>query len=191
MLNDALALALAFAIGSVPFSWLIARHRYGIDLRAAGDGNVGAGNLLALAGAVPGVAAILLDIAKGAAATALALALARGEGVALVAGALAVLGHVFPPWLGFSGGRGAAPALGVALGLLPIPGVVMLVSGGAALALTRGRTVAGIAAAAVALLAVALAVDADRGRLLFAVALFVAAGLKDLADRLRARRSRA
>ena len=70
MLNDALALALAFAIGSVPFSWLIARYRYGIDLRVAGDGNVGAGNLMALAGAVPGVAAILLDIAKGAAASA-------------------------------------------------------------------------------------------------------------------------
>lgn len=190
MLNDALALALAFAIGSVPFSWLIARHRYGIDLRAAGDGNVGAGNLLALAGAVPGVAAILLDIAKGASATALALALARGEGVALAAGALAVLGHVFPPWLGFSGGRGAAPALGVALGLFPLPGLAMLVCGGAALALTRGRTVAGIAAAAVALVVVALATDADPGRILFAVALFVAVGIKDLADRLRARGDR-
>ncbi len=189
MVNDALALALAFLLGSVPFSWLIARYRYGIDLRTAGDGNVGGGNLLALAGVAPGVAAVLLDVFKAAAATALALALARSEGVALAAGALAVLGHVFPPWLGFSGGRGAAPAIGVAWGLFPLPGLAMFVCGGAAVALTRGRTVAGIAAAAIALVVVVLATDGDRGRLLFAAALFVAAGIKDLADRLRARRA--
>lgn len=189
MVNDALALALAFLAGSTPFSWLIARHRYGIDLRAAGDGNVGAGNLLALAGAAPGVAAILLDILKGAAAVALALVLSERGGVAAAAGALAVLGHVFPPWLGFSGGRGAAPALGVALGLFPLPGLAMLVCGGIALALTRGRTVAGIAAAVVALVVAVPLAGGDWRLLLFVAALFVAVGLKDLADRRRARRA--
>ncbi len=183
MVIDVLALLLAFLAGSVPFSWLIARYRYGVDLREIGDGNVGGGNLLEHAGMLPGIAAMLLDLLKGAAATAFAIAVAGDEWVVLTAGALAIVGHVFPPWLGFAGGRGASPALGVAWALFPLPGVAMFVFGVVVL-VARRSTVAGIATAVVALVVTVFATGGDLSRLLFVGLLFITVGLKDGLDRL-------
>ena len=187
MLTDILTLIAAFLAGSLPFSWLIARYRYGVDLRATGDGNVGAGNLLHVGGMVPVVAAIILDGLKAAAA--IAIALPGDEWLVLTAGALAIVGHVFPPWLAFNGGRGAAPAIGVACALFPLPGIAMLAAGLAVLVATR-RTVAGIAVAVIVLVAVVIPTGGDLGRLLFVALLFVAVGLKDAFDRLRTRGQR-
>ena len=183
MVIDVLALLLAFVAGSVPFSWLIARYRYGVDLREIGDGNVGGGNLLEQAGMLPGIAAMLLDLLKGAAATAFAIAVAGDEWVVLTAGALAIVGHVFPPWLGFAGGRGASPALGVAWALFPLAGVAMFVFGVVVL-VARRSTVAGIATAVVALVVTVFATGGDLSRLLFVGLLFITVGLKDGLDRL-------
>ena len=183
MVIDVLALLLAFVAGSVPFSWLIARYRYGVDLREIGDGNVGGGNLLEHAGMLPGIAAMLLDIIKGAAAIAFAIAVAGDEWVVFTAGAIAIVGHAFPPWLGFAGGRGASPAIGVAWALFPLPGVAMFVFGVVVL-VARRSTVAGIATAVVALVVTVLATGGDLSRLLFVGLLFIAVGLKDGLDRM-------
>ncbi len=187
MVIPVLAFLFALTAGSVPFSWLIGRYRYGVDLRATGDGNVGAGNLLGCAGMAPALAAIVLDLLKGGAAVAFAIAIAGDEWVVLTAGVMAIVGHIFPPWLGFDGGRGAAPAIGVGWALFPFAGVAMLALGLVALTLTRSTTIA-IAIAVVGLVVIVFATDGDLGRLLFVALLFIAVGLKDTWDRVRALR---
>lgn len=187
MVIDILALLVALVAGSIPFSWLIGRYRYGVDLRSTGDHHVGSGNLQHLGGIWAVVVATILDLLKGAIAITIVLAITSDEWVVLTAGILVVLGHVFPPWLSFAGGRGAAPAIGVAWALFPLAGLAMLGVGFVALVSTR-KTVAGIAAAVVALVVVAWFVDGDLSRLLFVALLFISVGLKDAVDRLWPRR---
>jgi glycerol-3-phosphate acyltransferase PlsY len=111
-----LPVLLGYLTGSVPFAFLLAR-RAGVDVRLAGSGNVGAANVLRTTGVWRGVAVMALDVAKGAAAIALAqLTNASGALIAL-SGAAAVVGHVYPVWLRFHGGKGVAVAAGV-FGLL-------------------------------------------------------------------------
>ena len=187
MVMNVLALLVALVAGSVPFSWLLARYGYGVDLREIGDGNVGGGNVLTHAGLLPGIAAMLLDLLKGAAATAFAIGVAGDEWVVLTAGVIAIIGHAFPPWLGFAGGRGAAPAIGIAWALFPLAGIAMFAFGVVVLVASRS-TVAGIATAVVALVVTVLATDGDLSRLLFVALLFISVGLKDAVDRFLARR---
>lgn len=187
MAIDILALLLALVAGSIPFSWFIARYRYSVDLRTTGDHHVGSGNLLHVGGIRAVVAATILDLLKGAIAITIVLAISSDEWVVLTAGVLVVVGHVFPPWLSFKGGRGAAPAIGVAWALFPIPGLAMLAVGYLALVTTK-RTTVGIAAAVIALVVLAFVIDRDLSRLLFSAILFISVGLKDGVDRLIARR---
>src|SRR5687768_6598143 len=94
----------AYLIGSVPFTFLLARRR-GVDLREFGSRNVGASNLLRASGVAVGIAGMLLDMAKGAGSVLLAQRL--DSSVAPPAAALAaIIGHVYPVWLGFRGGKG-------------------------------------------------------------------------------------
>ena len=188
MAINVVALLVALVAGSIPFSWLLARFRYDVDLRTTGDGHVGSGNLLHVGGMPAVLVATILDLLKGAAAIAVVLAITSDEWVVITAGVLVVVAHVFPPWLSFAGGRGAAPAIGVAWALFPIAGLAMLGVGLVALVGTR-RTVVGIAAAVIALVVVAFVVDRDLSRLLFIALLFISVGLKDAFDRLRARRA--
>lgn len=188
MAINVVALLVALVAGSIPFSWLLARFRYDVDLRTTGDGHVGSGNLLHVGGMPAVLVATILDLLKGAAAIAIVLAITSDEWVVITAGVLVVVAHVFPPWLSFAGGRGAAPAIGVAWALFPIAGLAMLGVGLVALVGTR-RTVVGIAAAVIALVVVAFVVDRDLSRLLFVALLFISVGLKDAFDRLRARRA--
>ena len=111
-------LVVGYLAGSVPFAFLLAR-RAGIDVRVAGSGNVGAANVLRTAGAWRGVLVMALDAAKGAAAVLLAHP-ADGGAVAALAGAAAVVGHIYPVWLRFHGGKGVAVAAGVFAMLAPI-----------------------------------------------------------------------
>jgi acyl phosphate:glycerol-3-phosphate acyltransferase len=107
-----LSILVGYLAGSVPFAFLLARHA-GIDVRSAGSGNVGAANVLRTTGKWRGVIVMALDVAKGAAAVAFAHQTSAGNGVAALTGAAAVVGHVYPVWLRFHGGKGVAVAAGV------------------------------------------------------------------------------
>ncbi len=115
-MTEALVFLLAYLLGSVPFGVLIARALGLGDLRAIGSGNIGATNVLRTGNKGAAAATLLLDGAKGGVAVLVARALV-GEPAALVAGFAAFLGHLFPVWLGFRGGKGVATFLGVLLAL--------------------------------------------------------------------------
>ena len=114
-----LSILVGYLAGSVPFAFLLAR-RAGIDVRSAGSGNVGAANVLRTTGVWRGVLVMALDVAKGAAAVALAHLSSSGNGVAALTGTAAVVGHIYPVWLRFHGGKGVAVAAGVFAILTPI-----------------------------------------------------------------------
>ena len=109
-------LAFGYALGSIPFGLLLTRFAGLGDIRAIGSGNIGATNVLRTGRKGLAALTLLLDGAKGTAAVVLASQLA-GPDAALMAGHGAVLGHLFPAWLGFRGGKGVATGLGVLLGL--------------------------------------------------------------------------
>jgi glycerol-3-phosphate acyltransferase PlsY len=111
--------AVAYLLGSIPFGFLIVKAR-GADIRTAGSGNIGAANVTRNAGAVAGILTLLLDAGKGYLAVWLAGRMAGGEiSWMMVAAVLAVIGHMFPVWLGFKGGKGVATGLGVFLPICP------------------------------------------------------------------------
>lgn len=114
-----LAVILGYLAGSVPFAFLLAR-RVGIDVRRTGSGNVGAANVFRTTGKWRGVATMSLDVAKGVAAVLLANVTGGGAGLAAASGAAAVVGHIYPVWLRFHGGKGVAVAAGVFAVLAPL-----------------------------------------------------------------------
>jgi glycerol-3-phosphate acyltransferase PlsY len=119
-MNLAFVLALAYLLGSVPFSFLVARF-FGVpDVREVGSGNVGATNVMRSAGKAAGILAFALDASKGAIAALAAQRLASGPVLPPLAAAAAVLGHMFPVWLGFRGGKGVATGAGAFLPLAPL-----------------------------------------------------------------------
>lgn len=118
-MQSAWVIALGYALGSIPFAFILARRWGHVDLRTSGSGNVGATNVLRTSGPLLGLAALTLDVAKGAAAVALARQFAAGSAVPTAAGLAAVMGHVYPVWLRFRGGKGVATACGVFAVLAP------------------------------------------------------------------------
>lgn len=107
--------AIAYPLGSIPFGFLIVKAR-GSDIRQEGSGNIGAANVARNAGAIAGILTLLLDAAKGYAAVLIAQRWTHGDMRWVMAAALAaVIGHMFPIWLGFKGGKGVATGLGVFL----------------------------------------------------------------------------
>ncbi len=109
-----LALALGYLLGAVPWGLVLTRAAGLGDIRQIGSGNIGATNVLRTGNKGLAAATLALDIGKGAAALGLAQAL-WGETAGLVAGFGAMLGHAFPVWLGFKGGKGVATGGGVLL----------------------------------------------------------------------------
>ena len=109
----------AYLIGSVPFALMLARHR-GFDLRAVGSGNLGAANVMRASGVRAGVLVALLDMAKGAASVWLAGRVSDAAAVRAAAGVAAIIGHIYPIWLSFRGGKGVATACGVFAVLTPL-----------------------------------------------------------------------
>ena len=108
--------AVAYLLGSIPFGLLIVKAFGGGDIRAVGSGNIGAANVARNAGAVAGVLTLLLDAAKGFAAVWIAERWTGANTRWMMAAAVAaVIGHMFPVWLGFKGGKGVATGLGVFL----------------------------------------------------------------------------
>lgn len=117
-----LAVALvAYLLGSIPFGLILAKAFGGADVRKTGSGNIGATNVARVVGPFAGILTLLLDAAKGWFAVWLAGRFFIGDSTAMVlAGFLAMLGHCFPIWLRFRGGKGVATAAGVFLALSPL-----------------------------------------------------------------------
>jgi glycerol-3-phosphate acyltransferase PlsY len=109
----AAAIIAGYLLGSIPFALLVSRHLSGVDLRRIGSGNVGAANVVRASGIMAGVVVALLDTAKGAAGVIVAVRLSSDSVAPAAAGFAAIVGHVYPIWLGFRGGKGVATACGV------------------------------------------------------------------------------
>ncbi|MGH9176603.1 MAG: glycerol-3-phosphate acyltransferase, partial [Vicinamibacterales bacterium] len=107
------ALVLGYGVGSLPLGYLVASRLKGIDLRRVGSGNVGAANVYRTAGLAIATIVVLIDVAKGASSVMLASRLTGGSAGTVAAGVAAVIGHVYPAWLRFHGGKGVATACGV------------------------------------------------------------------------------
>ena len=103
----------------MPFAYLLTRHR-GIDLRHVGSGNVGAANVLRTSGLSFAILAMCLDAVKGALAVLVAQRLAGNSGLPVAAGLASVVGHIYPVWLRFRGGKGVATAAGAFAVLVPV-----------------------------------------------------------------------
>ncbi len=114
-------IAIGYLIGSIPTAYLAGRFLKKGDIRNLGDANAGAANAFKELGKAAGVIVYLVDVAKGAAVILIAQAADAEQWVVLSAGAAAVIGHTFPVWLGFRGGRGVAVLIGTLYVLVTIP----------------------------------------------------------------------
>lgn len=110
--------AVAYLIGSIPFALLLAR-RFGTDLRRTGSGNLGAANVMRASGVRAGLLVAGLDVAKGAVGVALASRFSDNASAPAIAGFAAIVGHIYPVWLRFRGGKGVATACGAFSVLTP------------------------------------------------------------------------
>ena len=188
-------LVAAYVIGSIPFSYLVVRAVAGADIRQHGSRNVGATNVARSFGKAPGIVALLLDLAKGYAVVVLARwvvalpawpfgegdasALASRELWISLAGLIGVLGHMYPVWLRFHGGKGVATAAGVFLALDPVVlaagAIVFLI----VLVATRFVSLASIVtAASIPLFFRFLAVNAPFWRIVISVVIALAVIMK-------------
>ena len=163
-------LAIAYLIGSLPFSFLVARA-FGVrDVRRVGSGNVGATNVLRSAGKAAGLLALLLDAGKGAAASLAAARLAPADAtLPALAALVAVVGHMYPVWLRFEGGKGVATGLGAFAPLAPWAALGAVAVFAATAAATRYVSLGSVAGALT--LAVLAPVLGGRGAVAAAAAL--------------------
>ena len=170
-LAPAAALLIGYLLGSIPFGVILTRLGGGGDLRQVGSGNIGATNVLRTGRKGLAAATLILDAAKGSAAVLIAERLFPGQGP--VAAATAFLGHCYPIWLGFRGGKGVATLLGIVLALEPTLGLVYALVWLSLLALVRISSVAGMTAAITAPVGAAGIGRFDVVPLLLALALLV------------------
>src|SRR5260370_3678989 len=113
--------AASYLLGSIPFGLLLGKLFGATDVRKEGSGNIGATNVARVAGPLAGILTLLLDAAKGALAVILAARLSDQSSTwMMIAGLCALVGHCFPIWLGFHGGKGVAAAAGIFLVLSPL-----------------------------------------------------------------------
>jgi glycerol-3-phosphate acyltransferase PlsY len=138
----------AYLLGSVSFAVLIVRIKTGKDIRDEGSGNAGASNVLRSHGKALGIVVAFLDVAKGAAAVALVRGVTADPRYAAAAAFAAILGHVYPVYYGFRGGKGVATAVGAFLVLAPLPTLVSVAFFVALVAATRYVSVGSMVALA-------------------------------------------
>ena len=165
------ALVLGYLLGSIPFGVLLTRAAGAGDLRQIGSGNIGATNVLRTGRKGLAAATLLLDLAKGWAAVVIATALLPDNEQIAAAGAF--VGHCYPIWLAFRGGKGVATLMGIVLALHPPLGLVYAVVWLGLLGTLRISSVAGMAAATSAPVAAAVLGRFDIVPLLLALALIV------------------
>jgi glycerol-3-phosphate acyltransferase PlsY len=150
-----LTVAIAYLLGSIPFGYIVVRMKTGGDIRAAGSGNIGATNVLRTTGRAAGIVTLLLDFAKGYVAVWLASWLTGGDSLWTSLAAVAVLlGHGYPVFLGFKGGKAVASSLGAFLFLTPSAIAAVILVFIVALVFTRYVSLASILAAGLFPLAV-------------------------------------
>jgi glycerol-3-phosphate acyltransferase PlsY len=121
MLSDLILVILAYLLGTVSFGLILARLKGGVDLRGQGSGSIGATNVARTMGKRAGMIALVGDCAKGLLAVLLAQAWGSSVWTVAAVALAAVLGHLFPWYAGFRGGKGVATALGVFMPTLPLP----------------------------------------------------------------------
>ncbi|MFN7172771.1 MAG: glycerol-3-phosphate 1-O-acyltransferase PlsY [Fimbriimonadaceae bacterium] len=138
----------AYVLGSIPFGKIVA-SLYGIDITKQGSGNIGATNVLRVLGKGPGIVVLVLDALKGFAPALVALLLFGSPFVALLIGAMALIGHCSSPFLGFRGGKGVATGLGVLIGAVPLLALIALVTFGLVFAASRIVSLSSLSAAVV------------------------------------------
>ena len=122
------AVVIGYVLGSISWSFVIVRLLRGIDIRTVGSGSAGATNVLRIAGKVPALCALLLDISKGLMAIVVARLLEVPSPVIGVVGVAAVLGHMYPVFFGFRGGKGVATAAGTLGTLAPLATLISAVA---------------------------------------------------------------
>src|ERR1700686_2589275 len=151
-MSYALALAVGYLFGSIPFGLLLTHAAGGPDIRAIGSGNIGATNVLRTGKMGLAAATLLCDALKGTAAVLLTAYFATPD-AALVAGLGAFLGHLFPVWLKFKGGKGVAVYIGVLIGLYWPAALIFIAIWLAVAALSRYSSLAALVASALTPLA--------------------------------------
>jgi glycerol-3-phosphate acyltransferase PlsY len=137
LLYEVIAVALSYLLGSISFSIVIAKWVKGIDIRQHGSGNAGATNTLRVLGKGPGLLVFLLDIGKGVAAVFIGRALSENDWIPVLCGLAAIIGHNWPIWFRFKGGKGIATTVGVIATLAFLPALCAGVIAIATIALTR------------------------------------------------------
>jgi glycerol-3-phosphate acyltransferase PlsY len=169
--NAAFALLLGYVLGSIPFGLLLTRISGKGDIRSIGSGNIGATNVLRTGSKKLAALTLLLDVAKGAAAVLVAQYFWPDSVRFAATGAL--LGHLFPVWLKFKGGKGVATLLGILLPLMPVAALVYALVWVGLLLVLRISSAAGMTAAASAPLTAFLAGDRQLFLMLLGFALLV------------------
>ena len=164
--SQIIALIVGYALGSIPFGLLLTKLAGAGDIRSVGSGNIGATNVLRTGRKGLAAATLLGDMLKGTAAVLLMRAFS-GADAGLVAGLGAVLGHVFPVWLSFKGGKGVATYIGVLIAVSWIAALIFGVVWGAVAYLTRYSSLSGLVASALTPVVLAFLVG-GKAALLFA-----------------------
>jgi glycerol-3-phosphate acyltransferase PlsY len=163
LVSVAVLALISYLLGSIPAGYLAGRIA-GVDVRKAGSGNIGATNVVRVLGKRYGYPVFAIDFLKGAAAVMMSILIAKDialwptleELVGVVAGVACVLGHAFPIWLKFKGGKGVATSLGVIFGLMPIAAIVVILVWAITFELSRYVSIASIVAALALPITVAL-----------------------------------
>ncbi len=172
MIALASAVLVGYLLGSIPWGMVLTRAAGHGDVRQIGSGNIGATNVLRTGSKALALLTLLLDLAKGAAAVGLGALMSREA--ALAAAAAVILGHMFPLWLGFRGGKGVATGFGVLLALAwPVALLAALLWLATALLFHYSSLAALVAAAASAVLAPLFAADRASASIIAGIALLV------------------
>ncbi|OPZ63321.1 MAG: Glycerol-3-phosphate acyltransferase [Firmicutes bacterium ADurb.Bin506] len=135
--SGAAILILAYLLGSIPFGVILGRAWTGVDVRKHGSGNIGATNVLRTLGFRFALATFVLDAFKGVLPVLLARVVGQGHGVVVLAGIAAVVGHNWPVFLGFRGGKGIATSWGFISAAVPAAGLVFALTWIAVVIVTR------------------------------------------------------
>ncbi|MBI4298891.1 MAG: glycerol-3-phosphate 1-O-acyltransferase PlsY [Chloroflexi bacterium] len=159
MIDYFIAVAIGYTLGAIPFGLLIGKLVKGVDVREFGSGKTGSTNVLRTVGVKAGIAVLMLDMAKGAASVLIARFLSEAPGTEVAAALATLVGHCWPVFIGFRGGRGTAPGLGALFIMAPFLGILAASLGVVTIILSRYVSLGsmiGTAAALVALMALSL-----------------------------------
>ena len=168
------ALILAYLMGSFPSAFIVAKLSQGVDIRRVGSRNMGAMNTFYKVGFWWGMLVLILDIGKGALAAAVGWQMTHMDYIQLAAGFAAVLGHSFPIFLRFKGGKGGATCIGALLYIMPWGGPFLLALFGIVLLITRFPTLSyGVALLGFPVIAAVLYKDHNPAYIIYSVVLFI------------------